>query len=188
MNRDMPRERSDDMARVLEKGLVHVYMGDGKGKTTSALGLVLRMTGAGGKSAVVQFMKGWPYSEIETLALLPGVTVVQTGRPDYLRPETLTTADFDEATRGMDAAREFLRSGWYDLVVLDEINVALSFGLIAPKDVAAILEGKAVGTEVVLTGRNPPDEILRLADLITDMREVRHPYGKGLLARKGVDC
>ena len=88
----------------------------------------------------------------------------------------------------MDAAREFLRSGWYDLVVLDEINVALSFGLIAPKDVVAILEGKAVGTEVVLTGRNPPDEILRLADLITDMREVRHPYGKGLLARKGVDC
>lgn len=173
---------------ILESGLIHVYTGDGKGKTTAALGLVLRMEGAGGRSAIVQFMKGWPYSELNALALLPNVTVVQTGRPDYIRPESLTDKDFSEAERGMAAAREFLRSKWYDLVVLDEINVAVSFGLISVHDVVCALQEKSRCVEAVLTGRNPPDDILRMADLVTEMRDVRHPYEKGILARKGIDC
>jgi cob(I)alamin adenosyltransferase len=173
---------------VLDIGLVHVYMGNGKGKTTSALGMVLRMAGCGGKAAVIQFMKGWPYSEAKGLSFLPGVDLVQTGRPDYIFPGQASPRDFAEAERGLDAAREAVFSENYDLVVLDELNVALSFGLLQLPHVLDLVERKPHAVELVLTGRNPPQELIDRADLVTEMTEIRHPYQKGILARKGIDC
>lgn len=173
---------------LLDFGLIHVYMGDGKGKTTGALGLVVRMAGSGGKTAFIQFMKGWPYSEVRGLSFLPGVTLVQTGRPDYIYPGHIDPVDFAEAQKGVSAARDALMSGCYDLVVLDEINVAISFGLVALSDVIEMLKQKPLNVEVVLTGRNPPRDLVDLADLVTDMVEIKHPYKNGILARKGIDC
>ncbi|GAB1486226.1 hypothetical protein MASR2M79_12740 [Aminivibrio sp.] len=110
---------------LLEQGLIQIYMGDGKGKTSSALGLAVRMAGCGGKTAIIQFMKGWEYSEVKGLSYLPGVHLVQTGRPDYVYPDAVAPEDYTEAERGLRAARKFLSSGEYDLVILDEISVAL---------------------------------------------------------------
>ncbi len=173
---------------LLDFGLIHVYMGDGKGKTTSALGLVLRMAGCGGRIAIIQFMKGWSYSEVRGLAFLPGVKLIQTGRPDYIYPGEIDPLDFAEAERGFAAAFEAIMSGGYDLVVLDEINVALSFGLISLEKTLKLLKNKPLHVEIVLTGRTPPSELVELADLVTDMREIKHPFSRGILARKGIDC
>lgn len=173
---------------VLDFGLIHVYMGEGKGKTSTALGLMVRMAGCGGRTALIQFMKGWLYSEVKGLSFLPGVRLVQTGRPDYIYPGSIEPIDFAEAERGLAAAREAVLSGCFDLVILDEINVALSFGLLPLTSVIALLKRKPFHVEVVLTGRNPPQEIVDLADLVTDMREIRHPWQKGILARRGIDC
>ena len=173
---------------LLDFGLIHVYMGDGKGKTTSALGLVLRMAGCGGRTAFIQFMKGWSYSEVRGLAFLPGVKLIQTGRPDYIYPGEIDPLDFAEAERGFTAAFEAIMSGGYDLVVLDEINVALSFGLISLEKTLKLLKNKPLHVEIVLTGRTPPSELVELADLVTDMREIKHPFSRGILARKGIDC
>ena len=154
-----------------EKGLIQVYTGDGKGKTTAALGLALRSAGRGAKIAFVQFMKGSPgYGEIVSLAMLPGVTHVRTGRTQCIFKEL---------------AAKFMSSGEYDLVVLDEINVAVDFGLLTADDVAAALDKKSEGTEVVLTGRNAPQEFIDRAALVTEMREVKHPYRDGVPARAG---
>lgn len=184
----MHRWTGEDAMPILEYGLVHVYMGHGKGKTTSALGIVLRMAGCGGKSAVVQFMKGWPYSEAKGLQFLPGVTLFQTGRADYVYPDKIDPLDYSEAERGLSIGAEAVFSGEYDLVVLDELNVALSFGLVPLDRVLALIGRKPPHVELVFTGRNPPQELIDRADLITEMIEIRHPYQKGILARKGIDC
>ncbi len=180
--------RGDEAMSLLDFGLIHVYMGEGKGKTSSALGLVVRMAGCGGKTAFIQFMKGWVYSEVRGLSFLPGVKLIQTGRPDYIYPGSIDPVDYAEAEKGLRAARQVLLSGCYDLVILDEINVALSFGLLPLGEVVDLLRQKPLHVEVVLTGRNPPKELIELADLVTDMAEVKHPYRKGILARKGIDC
>lgn len=171
-----------------EKGLIQVYTGDGKGKTTAALGLALRAAGRGAKIAFVQFMKGSPvYGEIISLAMLPGVTHLRTGRAHCIFRGDETEEDFAEARRGLEAAAEFMSSGEYDLVVLDEINVAVDFGLLSAADVAAALEKKAEGTEVVLTGRNAPEVFIEKASLVTEMREIKHPYRDGVTARAGIE-
>lgn len=180
--------RGDEAMSLLDFGLIHVYMGEGKGKTSSALGLVVRMAGCGGKTAFIQFMKGWVYSEVRGLSFLPGVKLIQTGRPDYIYPGSIDHVDYAEAEKGLRAARQILQSGCYDLVILDEINVALSFGLLPLGEVVDLLRQKPLHVEVVLTGRNPPKELIELADLVTDMAEIKHPYRKGILARKGIDC
>ena len=173
---------------LFDFGLIHLYMGDGKGKTTASLGLVVRVAGCGGRSAFIQFMKGWEYSEVHGLSFLPGVKLIQTGRPDYIYPGQIHPLDYAEAERGLTEARRVILSGAFDLVVLDEINVALNFGLLTLDEVVEILRRKPIHVEVVLTGRNPPPELVEMADLVTDMAEVKHPYAKGILARKGIDC
>ena len=180
--------RGDEAMSLLDFGLIHVYMGEGKGKTSSALGLVVRMAGCGGKTAFIQFMKGWVYSEVRGLSFLPGVKLIQTGRQDYIFPGSFDPVYYAEAEKGLRGARQILQSGCYDLVILDEINVALSFGLLPLGEVVDLLRQKPLHVEVVLTGRNPPKELIELADLVTDMAEIKHPYRKGILARKGIDC
>lgn len=173
---------------IFDPGLVHVYTGNGKGKTTAALGLALRVCGHGGKVAFIQFMKGWDfYGEIAGLSFLPGVRHERTGTPDYVYRGREQEVDRREAERGLSLARECVFSGYYDLVVLDEINVAADYGLVDPREVLRAVSDRPRHVEVVLTGRAAPKVFVEIADLVTEMKEVKHPYMKGAGSRKGAD-
>jgi len=177
-----------------KRGLIHVYTGEGKGKTTAALGLALRAAGHGQRTYVGQFLKGREYGELEAAHLLGGdgagrplLTIEQFGKPTFVRLDQVTPEDVRLAREGLDRVRQAMLSGAYDLVVLDEINVALYFKLLAVQDVIDVLDRKPCAVELVLTGRRVPDEILSRADYVTIMQEVKHPYQQGILARKGVE-
>ncbi len=177
-----------DAKRIFAPGFVQVYTGDGKGKTTAALGLTLRVSGHGGRVAFIQFMKGWDfYGEIAGLAMLPGVRHERTGTPDYVYRGKVLPVDVEEAKRGLVLAEECLASGDYDLVVLDEMNVAVDYGLVDADAVVRAVRGRPSHVEVVLTGRSAPPAFLDMADLVTEMREIRHPFTKGIASRKGAD-
>jgi cob(I)alamin adenosyltransferase len=170
------------------QGLIHVYTGEGKGKTTAALGLALRAAGHGWHIYMGQFMKGQDYGELAAAALLGGrLTIEQFGLRTFIHAGEATPEDIRMAQEGLAAARQALESGRYDMVILDEINVALYFELLAVQEVLDVIDARPPQVELVLTGRRVPDEILARADYITDMREVRHPYQRGIRARKGVE-
>jgi len=171
----------------LEKGLVQVYTGNGKGKTTAAFGLALRAVGRGLKVYVIQFIKGgFDYGELYVVDKLQGLTLKAFGKGKFIigKPEEV---DVVKAREALKLTKEVVSGGKYDLVVLDEVNVALHLGLIGLDDVLRLVREKPVHVELVLTGRNAPDEILQVADLVTEMREVKHPYSKGVPARKGIE-
>ena len=170
-----------------ELGLLHVYTGEGKGKTTAALGLALRAWGHGLRVCVVQFMKrGEDYGEIRALRRME-VDVFQFGSGRLIIKGGHCQEDLDCACRALEFARLVLASGEYDLVVLDEVNVAIYFGLVDCADVLAALRARTPGVEVICTGRNAPDELLEEADLVTVMTVKKHPYDDGLAARKGIE-
>lgn len=172
----------------LEKGIVHVYTGDGKGKTTAALGLGLRAIGHGLKVYMIQFMKGgFNYGEYKSVKLLPNFEIVQFGRPELINPSKPTKEDIKAAREALNHARKIIMSGKYDIVILDEINVALDFKLIDVHEVLELIRDKPKHVELVLTGRYAPSEVVKAADLVTFMREIKHPYRKGLSTRKGID-
>jgi len=169
-----------------EPGLVHVYTGDGKGKTTAALGMCVRAVGHGHTALIVQFMKtAGTYGE--NFLHLPGLTVVPSGRDCLVFSKEVTQEDRDKAAEGLTLARSAMTEGRFDVVVLDEVNVAIKFGLIDLNTVIKAVRDRAPGVEVVLTGRYAPPELLELADYITEMKSLRHPYAHGVLSRKGVD-
>ncbi|HAF71085.1 MAG: Cob(I)yrinic acid a,c-diamide adenosyltransferase [Acetothermia bacterium 64_32] len=172
-------------------GLVQVYTGDGKGKTTAAIGTGIRALGHGWRVHMLQFLKGGdplsPYGEILALARLPGFTVEQLGPPHFVHPGSASEEDRKAIRRGLERAREALSSGEYDLVILDEINVALQLGLAEVDEVLALLDGKAEGTEVILTGRGAPRELIERADLVSLVEAVKHPFERGIAARPGID-
>lgn len=169
-------------------GLVHVYTGTGKGKTTAALGLVMRSVGHGHKAIVIQFMKGEiKYGELNSIGELKGADIEQYGRPDFVNKEDPAQVDIDLAHEGFQRAKEVISSGEYDLVVLDEMNVALDYGLLDEEDVIEMIEGRPDGIEVVLTGRSASPSIIDIADLVTVMAEVKHPYMKGIEGREGIE-
>ena len=173
---------------ALEQGLVQVYTGEGKGKTTAALGLVLRAAGWQLRSYIAQFMKQQPTGEQQALKrLAPLVTLEQFGRPGFLRPGQVTPEDVALAHRGLDAARAALVGGEYDLVVLDEVNTAISFGLLDEAEVLEFIDARPVNVELVLTGRGASEGVLARADLVTRMVEEKHPYRRGLKARRGIE-
>lgn len=172
----------------LKRGLVQVYTGEGKGKTTAALGLAMRAAGHGLRVYIVQFMKGWPnYGELKSVRRHPEITLRQFGRPEFVDPEKPDPADMEMAREALQEARRVIASGSYDLVILDEVNVALKYGLIELKQVLALIEEKPESVELVLTGRYAPPELIERADLVTEMREVKHPYKKGVKGRKGIE-
>ncbi|KAA0008077.1 MAG: cob(I)yrinic acid a,c-diamide adenosyltransferase [Thermoplasmata archaeon] len=171
----------------LKKGYIHIYTGNGKGKTTAALGLGLRAAGAGLKVYMIQFMKGRRYSEIDAVEQLQNFTIVQFGRDEFVSKENPEQIDVDLAQKGLKHAEEIIKKGEYDLVILDEINVAIDFNLVALKDVLKLVEEKPEKVELVLTGRYAPQELMKNADLVTEMLEIKHPFQKGVLARKGID-
>jgi len=172
----------------LERGCVQVYTGNGKGKTTAALGLALRAVGRGLKVCVFQFIKGGgPYGEhLIAEKLAPLFTIIQSGRPGWVN-----TRDISEDRRvAQDAllqAKELLTSGDYDLLVLDEINGAVGFGLIDVEQVLDVIDRKPERVELVLTGRNADERVIAAADLVTEMREIKHYYTAGVAARTGIE-
>jgi cob(I)alamin adenosyltransferase len=171
----------------LKKGLIHVYTGTGKGKTTAAIGLGVRAVGAGLKVLMIQFMKGRRYSELDALEHLPNFTVKQFGRDEFVSKEKPEQIDIDLACKGLAYAKEILQKNTYDLVILDEINVALDYRLITLPDVIQLLTVKPEHVELVLTGRSAPPELIQRADVVSEILEIKHPYQKGITSRKGID-
>lgn len=169
-------------------GLIHVYTGDGKGKTTAALGLSLRAAGHGRRTYMGQFMKGLDYGELHAAHMLGGLlTIEQYGKPTFVHVDQVTEEDVRLARGGLEAARAAMLSGAFHLVILDEINVALYFELLAVQDVLDLIDAKPPSVELVLTGRRVPQAILDRADYVTIMQEGKHPYQRGIQARKGIE-
>jgi cob(I)alamin adenosyltransferase len=172
----------------MEKGLVQVFTGNGKGKTTAALGTVLRALGQGLQVCIISFMKGdYPYGEYEALGRLPGVTVFRYGRIDFVDPNNVLEIDRKEATKALATAREATLSGKYDIVVLDEVNIAASWGLLELGEVIKLIKDKPENVELILTGRYADPKLIECADLVTEMVEIKHPYKKGIRARCGFE-
>ncbi|WP_298269659.1 cob(I)yrinic acid a,c-diamide adenosyltransferase [Geobacter sp.] len=173
----------------LDQGLIQVYTGNGKGKTTAALGLAFRAVGRGLKVVMIQFMKGGgPYGEHAAAArLAPDLTIIQTGRPGWVNRENPDPEDVRLARAALDTARETMSSGGYDLVILDEVNGAVSFGLLTVEEVLEFMAAKPAQVELVLTGRNVDERVIAAADLVTEMREIKHYYRAGVPARVGIE-
>lgn len=171
-----------------ELGLIQVYTGEGKGKTTAALGLALRAWGRGLRVCVIQFMKiGEDYGEIIAIRKLGNVDLFQFGRDELIYKGQHTKEDVDLAHRGLEKVKEALTSGKYDIVILDEINVVTFFEILSPREVLRTIRARAKNVEVIMTGRNAPQEFLDEADLVTEMRIIKHPYDSGVMARAGVE-
>lgn len=173
-------KRPDDQERPTKKlGRIHVYTGDGKGKTTAALGVAMRAMGTGLSVLIIQFLKGHKdYGELRFLNNFsqPGLAIVQFGTTEYTDLEHPAALDLYLATQGLDYARRAMIMRRPNVLVLDEINPAMHYGLIATQDVLDFLDHKHQETEVLLTGRNAPSSILNIADIVTVMNSVKHPY------------
>ena len=176
--------------KTTEKGLVVVNTGDGKGKTTAALGIALRAVGWGLRVLVLQFIKGsWKPGEVFAAEkLAPQLEIVPLGEgfvdPDAAAPDE---ADMRMAQAGLAKCREAIASGKYDVIVLDEINYAVKYGFVAVEDVLEIIRTKPARLHIVLTGRDAAPEIIDAADTVTEMREIKHPFQNGQKATKGID-
>jgi cob(I)alamin adenosyltransferase len=169
-------------------GLVHVYTGNGKGKTTAALGLALRAMGNDLEVAMVQFMKcDQYYGEYEISKKLPHLTLLPMGRDCLIHQDRVTQADLDAATEALERSHQLLHSGKYDMLIMDEVNVSTKFGLVKVEDLVQLIRERPPKVELVLTGRYAPPEIIEMADLVTEMRCVKHPYTKGVPARAGIE-
>ena len=167
-------------------GLVQVYTGSGKGKTTAALGLALRAAGWGYRTFIGQFMKGQKCGELQGASLLSQyITIEQFGRPDFVHDPT--AEDIALADRGLRRILEVMASGEYQIVVMDEICVAIGFRLVTTEDVLGVIERRHPGVELILTGRGAPRKILDRADLVTEAVEVKHPHQRGVAARRGIE-
>jgi cob(I)alamin adenosyltransferase len=167
---------------------VQVYTGDGKGKTTASLGLALRAVGHGLTVYMLQFMKGSPnYGELSSAEKLPGFTIVQSGRDEFVDRANPAQVDIAMAAEGLEKARAAVTSGDYDIVILDEANVALDFGLISLEDVLSLIEARPEHVELILTGRGAHPEVVKAADLVSEVLNIRHHYDTGVEAREGIE-
>ncbi|TCK06550.1 cob(I)yrinic acid a,c-diamide adenosyltransferase [Phorcysia thermohydrogeniphila] len=167
----------------LKRGFVHVYTGNGKGKTSAALGLCLRALGRGLSCCFIQFLKGKPTGEIEAVKKLPNFHFIQTGRPDY--DFCVTEVDKELALRGFQLAEEAIEK--FDILVLDEINIVVHLGLIPLSRVIDLIDRKPPRVELILTGRHAKAEIIKRADYVTEFCLVKHPFYRGENAREGID-
>ncbi|MFC1871818.1 cob(I)yrinic acid a,c-diamide adenosyltransferase [Chloroflexota bacterium] len=184
----MTEEFSCEESNTLNLGLVQVFSGDGKGKTSAALGTVLRALGCGLKVYIVFFMKGdYPYSEGNILSQLPNLTIARFGSREFVNPANVKPPEIEQAAQALAAAHEAVLSGKYDVVLLDEVNVAAGWELVKVDDVLKIIDDKPKNVELILTGRYADDRIIEKADLVTEMRKIKHPFDKGIMARKGID-
>lgn len=169
-------------------GKLQVYTGTGKGKTTAALGVALRAAGVGSKTLVLGFLKGDPsYGEMRAFHYLPGLTIKQVGRNEFVNFKDPEPIDLELAADGWAQAKACLQQQTYDLLILDELNITLAHKLLPEAEVLEVLKNRRGKTEVICTGRDAPQALIDLADLVTDMREVKHYYQQGLGIRDGID-
>lgn len=196
------------MNKFIERGLVQVYTGDGKGKTTASLGLAFRALGHGFKVCIIQFLKGSSYAGefLSAQRFFPQLTFLQFGRgcphsalirqgmkkctgcgECFIKDKKPRTEDFELATLAINQAKEVINSGEWDIVILDEIGNAFRHQLIKTEEVAEIIKNKPAHVEMVMTGRGIPGEILDLADLVTEMKAIKHPFQKDISSRRGIE-
>jgi len=171
----------------MRKGYIHIYTGNGKGKTTAALGLALRAVGAGLKVFVGQFMKKRICSEHKALERFKDLITIKQYGTGFLRSKIPTPSEKTSAKKGLEDVKKALLSGQYDMVILDEVNIAVHYGLISANDVLGLIDKKPPETEVIITGRYANEKLIRKADLVTEMKEIKHYYRKGVKARRGIE-
>ena len=175
--------------KLLTPAMIHVYTGNGKGKTTAALGLACRALGHGYRVFIIHFMKGnIEYGELKIARkLAPDLIIKQMGRECFVDRQNPDPEDIRMAEDGIELAKRIILGGEYDIVVLDEVNVAVDYGLIDKKELLKLLDERPSHVELILTGRYAPEEIIERADLVTEMVEVKHYYQKGIQSREGIE-
>jgi cob(I)alamin adenosyltransferase len=169
-----------------DSALIQVYTGRGKGKTTAALGLALRAAGAGLRVYIGQFVKGASYGELNALKQIKNIKIEQLGRKCFIKKRP-GQKDIELARVGFKKVKSIISKRIYDMVILDEINIALNLKLLETKDVIAMLQDAPKNVELILTGRNAHPKVLQLADLVSEIKEVKHYYKKGIKARRGIE-
>ncbi|MCF8240743.1 MAG: cob(I)yrinic acid a,c-diamide adenosyltransferase [Melioribacteraceae bacterium] len=174
----------------LSKGYIQVYTGNGKGKTSAALGSALRAAGAGLKIHITQFMKDFPYSERKSLEKFAGLIDINfVGKDEFVfKKENPPESEIELAKSALQSASSKMQSGKFNMIILDEIFVAVFFKLLTEEDVIEFIKSRPENIELILTGRYCPESIIKLADLVTEMKEVKHYYQQGVISRKGIDC
>jgi cob(I)alamin adenosyltransferase len=174
---------------MLSRGYTHIYTGNGKGKTSAALGLALRAAGSGIRSIIIQFMKGMGSGEIDAARMLNGlISIEQYGSERFCKPGDDSFEEHRKfVRRGYDRAREVLAGGEYSIVILDEIITAAKFGLVSDDDIISLIVSKTDSTELVLTGRGASEKLIARADLVTEMKEIKHYYQQGVQPRRGIE-
>lgn len=173
--------------RIVKKGYVQVYTGQGKGKTTAALGLALRAAGAGLKIFILQFIKNNDYSELKALKRFSDLVTVEQFGCGFLFNRSPESEDRDAVRKGLERAKSVAASGQYDLVILDEANVLIKYALLSEQDCLDIIALKAENTELVFTGRHASPGLMQAADLVTEMKAIKHYFEKGVTARPGIE-
>lgn len=169
------------------KGYVHVYTGNGKGKTTAAIGLAIRAAGAGMRVYIAQFVKGMHYSELDALdRYVDRITLKQYGRDCFIEKEP-EEEDVQAARQGLEEVKGVLASGDYQMVILDEANIATHYNLFSPDELIELVRSKPESMELVITGRNADPKVVAVADLVTEMKEIKHYYNRGVQARPGIE-
>jgi cob(I)alamin adenosyltransferase len=178
-----------NISKKLDKGFIQVYTGNGKGKSTAAIGQAVRAAGFGLKTYIVQFMKEFPYSELNSLKYLEEwITIEQFCGDDFVYKKQLPgPEEIAKAKRGLSTSLENMLSSEFDLIILDEINVAIYFKLFTTDEVLEFINKKPKNIELILTGRYCPKELIEAADLVTEMKEVKHYYRNGVISRKGIE-
>ncbi len=169
-----------------EKGYIQIYTGNGKGKTTCSFGLTVRALGAGYNVFIGQFMKGSDYSELNFWRKMEGVELIQFGMPGFIMGKP-TDEDIEQAKKGFALCREKMLSGEFDVIVMDEINVAVKINMISEDDVIALMNEKPEHVELIMTGRGATEKMIERADLVTEMTEIKHYYKAGVNARVGIE-
>ncbi len=177
------------MSQQLEQGLVSIFTGDGKGKTTAAIGTAVRAAGHGLRVFIVFFMKSedYLYGEANALSKLANITMTSFGHKGWVNKDNVKLEHKEQARLALAAAREAIHSGNYDLVVLDEVNVAINYKLISLDEVGKLIKDKPQNVELILTGRYAEPKLVQMADLVTEMLMIKHPYTRGIKARRGID-
>ncbi len=170
----------------MQKGYIQIYTGDGRGKTTAALGLALRAAGAGLKVFIAQFIKNQKCSEHTALERFKDLITLKQYGTGFINGKP-KSEDYEIILQGFKEVTDVLKSGFFDLVILDEINLAVYLGIIPENELISVLQKKAPNIEVVLTGRYASQRLIEIADLVTEMKEVKHYYTKGVQARKGIE-
>lgn len=173
----------------LKQGFIQIYTGNGKGKSTAAIGQAVRAAGFGLKTYIAQFMKEYPYNELNSLKhLIEWITIEQFCGDDFVYKKQLPGKDeIDKARRGLAKAKSKMLSGKFDIIILDEVCVSIYFGLFSDEEILTFMKQKPDKVELILTGRYCPDNLLEKADLVTEMKEIKHYYQVGVKSRRGIE-